>query len=489
MNFDSSSLIYLNFFGFLEGGVHMFFIHLKRNKGSALLTIIVVMAVLILLGFSILSTSVSEAKQAAFHANKVQANYFARTAVDDMANYLFYLDANDQAIPSSISNSSPNDIEPIKYDTNMTSGTMSITVGSRTGTVDSYTINGTGYRLNTTSDTELIMIRPAIWMVWTSAVYTFGNTNLNTWRICGDVSSIGTVNIQDNNTFIDACGGKLVDEMSNFDFSFYSVIDEYFIIMPDDYLDEDAFRNGLRDDAPEEMELLGLYHLEEITNPEEEGVPIYDIDFVPVDSDPVIIDKNYVFNSITIENGQTINIHNNDSYLSIIVDDLSIKQGTLSFNGSGTTRVYIMKSMEVETNSNIFVGSTNTKVEIYAVTNQSIHTDYESSETHRVAMKKLYTPADNTIIDIKTPIKVNTGENIDSDQVKFLLDKNSTLEIQANAEFRAFIIGPGSTVDVQGVGGSDNGVYGSIIAKTLLGNSGRVFLNLLKKVTGMLNFL
>ena len=54
----------------------------KKNKGSALLVVIMVMAVMTILGVSILNISLSQTKQAANEEKRIQAHYLARSGAE-----------------------------------------------------------------------------------------------------------------------------------------------------------------------------------------------------------------------------------------------------------------------------------------------------------------------------------------------------------------------------------------------------------------------
>ena len=61
---------------------------MKNNKGFALPLVIFIVLILAVLMTSILTTSVADVRHAVYQDNKIQANYLARSAVDDIASYI-----------------------------------------------------------------------------------------------------------------------------------------------------------------------------------------------------------------------------------------------------------------------------------------------------------------------------------------------------------------------------------------------------------------
>jgi len=61
---------------------------MNNKKGAALVTVIVVFAVLMILGVTVLSLSVTETKQVVYQEEKVKSFYVARSGADAMASYL-----------------------------------------------------------------------------------------------------------------------------------------------------------------------------------------------------------------------------------------------------------------------------------------------------------------------------------------------------------------------------------------------------------------
>ena len=59
-----------------------------NNKGFALVTVVIVMAVLMIFGTTILAVSVSENRQVRFQEQSIQHFYVARSGADSVASYL-----------------------------------------------------------------------------------------------------------------------------------------------------------------------------------------------------------------------------------------------------------------------------------------------------------------------------------------------------------------------------------------------------------------
>ncbi|MDW7656060.1 MAG: hypothetical protein SCM11_02670 [Bacillota bacterium] len=61
---------------------------MKRKRGSALITMVVVFSVLMILGTVVLAIALTETRQVVFQANQIKANYAARAGADAVAAYL-----------------------------------------------------------------------------------------------------------------------------------------------------------------------------------------------------------------------------------------------------------------------------------------------------------------------------------------------------------------------------------------------------------------
>jgi len=70
----------------------------KRNKGSALIVVIMVMTILTILGTAILNISLSETKQASYEDKRIQAHYLARAGAE--ATLTAWEDADNDSKPS-----------------------------------------------------------------------------------------------------------------------------------------------------------------------------------------------------------------------------------------------------------------------------------------------------------------------------------------------------------------------------------------------------
>lgn len=61
---------------------------MKSKRGAALITVVIVFAVLMVMGFAVLAMSLVEAKQVVFQENQMKAYYAARSGADAVAAYL-----------------------------------------------------------------------------------------------------------------------------------------------------------------------------------------------------------------------------------------------------------------------------------------------------------------------------------------------------------------------------------------------------------------
>ncbi len=67
----------------------------KNERGSALITVLLVMVVLLILGTALMNTSVAENRFAAKNEDRLQAYYIARTGAQAVAEYIIHGDASD----------------------------------------------------------------------------------------------------------------------------------------------------------------------------------------------------------------------------------------------------------------------------------------------------------------------------------------------------------------------------------------------------------
>ncbi|MDW7672183.1 MAG: hypothetical protein SCK57_12935 [Bacillota bacterium] len=460
----------------------MFFIHLKNNKGSALLTIIVVMAVLIILGFSILSTSVSEGKQAVHHANKIQSKYLARTAVDDVA-YAIIEDPENYSYSGYDTWSSAN-TPGMSYDVEVLENVAFPVPGY--SNVTGYNIIGTGYVNNARSRVSLGVIKATIQMAVDSALYSMNDIDISNMEVNGIVTSLGGVSyhpIKNDGTGIVsyATVPEAERDASLFGSLFEQVIKYYFYYDDDEgkidyYLGFEPGRIGGTFSYDGIYNDTYLREMDFITDPSElngEDAGELNGDDIPIEDGTATISTNGYYNSIDLKDTGVKKLVFDTTGLTepldVVVNDLRVNSsGDIEIKGDGHLRLFIKDNLYVQGNFEVDnTGENPTFVELFAV--------------------------GNAYIDFQTPIqyaeetfRINTDDEgneylLESDKnpsARILLDAGSTIDLQANGDFNAYIIGPGATIKITS---SDTTVNGFVI--------GDIFTGTGVKPAGVINYV
>ncbi len=388
----------------------MFFIHLKKNKGSALLTVIIIMAFLFIIGTSILSTSVTEAKQAVQHSNKVQANYLARTAVDDTAYRLL---ENDSFTPSS---------DPYELDSNSSFSVVIENVVVDTDEYESVTgfrVVGTGLQNSVQSKVALTLLEATISMAVESAIYSNTDIDISLLDVTGTVSSLGDIKYHKNKFD----GDHALTFEDRFGSLYYDLIKHYFYfedgVGTTDYVlgyphgrSAGSFNNTLTN----LVDTLAPAVADPVEFTDGEGIisASGSYETMYIDQNKLIIDTTSYDSATSSPEGFSVG-----NPMIIILDSLDMDpQGSIEIEGDGHVRIYVKDS--IYSKGDFTIG--NATMELFAV--------------------------DDAYLEFQTPLYLDSSaESVtDPDNVRILLDKGSTLEIQANGEFNAYILGPGANI-------------------------------------------
>jgi type II secretory pathway pseudopilin PulG len=152
--------------------------YLKNEKGAALILVIIVMVVVSILGAALLTTSLADAKHAIRQENVIQANYLARAAVDDIADYII---ANEHA-PGMVGSG-----KSFSY------GSYVIDQITVNAAQSEFYVQATGTARGMSSTVALTVTRDLPSWVLDQAIFTYGDLNIEQMKVEGDIGSNGTV--------------------------------------------------------------------------------------------------------------------------------------------------------------------------------------------------------------------------------------------------------------------------------------------------------
>ena len=255
--------------------------YLKNEKGAALILVIIVMVVVSVLGAALLTTSLADAKHAIRQENVIQANYLARAAVDDIADYII---ANEHA-PGLVGSG-----KTFSY------GSYVIDQITVNAAQSEYYIQATGTARGLSSTVGLTVTRDTPSWVLDQAIYTFDNLNIELMKVEGNIGSSGTItystsgaNTYDTDTYTPTPG----------------VTKDY-----DQVIVPTAFNTGTTD-------------IDAATTP--------------------VIAVSGTYRNVTVGNGQTLTFNTgNGSTLDVGVINLDVSNhGTVLVEGTGTLRLYV----------------------------------------------------------------------------------------------------------------------------------------------------
>lgn len=152
-----------------------------NERGSMLVTVLVVMVTLVILGTTLLGVGMNDQRQAVRHQSNSAAYYLARSGADAVATHLF---------------NNPKDIykfvEQGQDEIFLETGRVVVTVTDNAGVI---TINSRGYVGRYSESVELKLIPDTSFPVFDMAIFAEGRIFLDTHaKVIGDVGTNSTVN-------------------------------------------------------------------------------------------------------------------------------------------------------------------------------------------------------------------------------------------------------------------------------------------------------
>ena len=258
----------------------------KNEKGAALILVIIVMVVVSVLGAALLTTSLADAKHAIRQENVIQANYLARAAVDDIADWII---AN-ETVPGLVGSTKA-----------LGFGSYVIDLITVNAALTEFNIQATGTASGSSSTVALTVTRDTPSWVLDQAIYTFDNLNIELMNVEGNIGSAGTItySTSGSNTY-----------------------------------DTDAYEAtpGVSKDY------------DEVIVPTTFNTGTTDIDAGTISE--ISVSANY--RNITVGNGQTLTFNTgNGGILNVGVINLDVSNhGTVLVEGTGTLRLYVYGSLD-----------------------------------------------------------------------------------------------------------------------------------------------
>lgn len=352
---------------------------LKNNKGMTMPLVLIIMVVLSILGITLLNTSLADANQAARQENKIQANYLARSAVDDVARYIK------------------------EYETSPSTGSENLTFGSyKVDKIESseggkvYYIQATGNNngVNSTVGLTISKDKPADFL--DNAIYTCSDLDITNMQVKGDIGSEGSITYSDN--------GANEYDTDNYEAKEGITVDDNYEQFPI----TDAYKDS---SGPSIDTTTGNVEITSDGN--------YNLINIPS-------------NSLILNTGSSVNT------LEIGVMDLDLSNsGSIEVTGNGLLKLYIYNRFDSKGNINLHDDS---DMEIFV--------------------------DENAYFDSQTPLSISN----DSNRIRIYLGAGSTLDIQANGDYYAYIIGPEANIIMQS---SQTKLYGAIFGNILNGTGNK----------------
>lgn len=189
---------------------------LKNNKGAALITVLIALVVLSILGIALMSTTLADGKQAIYHQDKIQSNYLARSAVDDIASHII------------TTHSAPSLALPVTNSLDFGNYTINKIQSSHSNTV--FYIEATGTVNGTSSVVGLTISKDNNSDVFDKAIYTLNDLDISGMKVEGNIGSGGKITISENTgaNFYDKQKWT-IEEYSflEFEYSQIPVVDSY----------------------------------------------------------------------------------------------------------------------------------------------------------------------------------------------------------------------------------------------------------------------
>jgi type II secretory pathway pseudopilin PulG len=168
----------------------------KKQKGMALVLVIIIMAVLTILGVALLELSVSEARFTARQDRRMQAYYLAKSGVDIVSSYILKNPKETKDILDAPTSNPNNELGNGTF-------TVDVTEGDVSGEIK---VKGKGTVGDVDNTSTLVMRKLSLSDIIDKALYTDEPLDITNMKISGDIQSGGKITYKDkgNNAFNDS---------------------------------------------------------------------------------------------------------------------------------------------------------------------------------------------------------------------------------------------------------------------------------------------
>lgn len=270
---------------------------IKNNKGMVLGLVIIVMAVLSILGLSLLSLAANNAKSIAYQNKVKQAYYLARSGADTVATHLVLNPKDDLLLLSKTSDEN----------SHFSNGTFKVSVSN--GDAYQMRIIGTGNVSGIEKSTTAVIRRLTVGELLDKAIYTNSSLDITGMVVEGDIQSGGNINYKTNGH------GKY-----------------------------DTTKYTATANTPKYIDTV---------LPPIDTTPLYSPQNLVV-SGNVQISNSCRLNSIEINQNKTLEIIADDKVVDIVVNNLTAKGNiTITATGSGRVNLFVVNKLEVQTKGHI----------------------------------------------------------------------------------------------------------------------------------------
>lgn len=364
------------------------------RKGSALTLVVIVMVVLMILGAALLSSSVSETRQAVAQEHMIQANYLARAGVDEIANKIL----EDEAIPAGINIGDTIDIDAERR-------YVVEELHSLAPSHDGFFVSVRGESRGSSRRVGITITRDQPSEVLDKAIFTYATLDIRNVDVEGNVGS----------------GGDVLFHPNKYD------TDEY------DY-EEGVHYDNPYGGVPIEEDPRSEFNLDYYED--EDDNEVRDL----LVNSHVTISSDMKLDSATVGNSSShileFDTGGSENTLIVAIERLEImNQGFMRVTGDGLLKLYIMD--ELEAKGSIIVEPP-AQMELFAYS--------------------------GALLEFQTPLSVNGDE--DPNQVRIYLDSGSVLDMQANGNYNAYIIGPDAEIYMQSANTTVNGaIFGNVLSR------------------------
>ena len=270
----------------------------NRHKGVGLILVIVVMAVLVILGATILTVSLAETKVSVYQDKRVQAYYLAKSGVDSVSTYILAHPGEAMTIakaPESNVNS------------HFTNGTFKVDVSNHA--TDSslgsneVRVKGIGAVGEVENSSSVVLQSLSLPDILDKAIYSKNSLDISNMKVTGDIQSAGNIQYRTNGS------------------------NQY---------NGTAYAN-----SPREIEFVAPFPAPGTTN-------------MNIKNSSSTITTSGYYKDITVGQKGVLNVITNGSNLEIVVDNLTIDSNLfIDATAGGSVIIYVNNSMTVNTKGQI----------------------------------------------------------------------------------------------------------------------------------------